>query len=62
MLHEHRRRRLEAQGRGKRFMSYAQAMARLRRAITKVTATGTAPVAIVRKVFGDVAQSPLTRR
>jgi hypothetical protein len=37
-------------------MGYAQAMARLRRAITKVAATGIAPVAIVRELFGDVAQ------
>jgi hypothetical protein len=49
---EYRRRRLEAQGRGARFMGYAQATARLRRAMTKVTATGTAPVAILREVFG----------
>ena len=41
-------------------MGYAQATARLRCAITKVAATGTAPVAIVREVFGDGAQSPLT--
>jgi hypothetical protein len=46
---EYRRRRLEAQGRGERFMSYGEAMARLRRAITKVAATGSAPVAIVRR-------------
>jgi len=32
---EYRRRRLEAQGRGERFMGYAQAKARLRRAITR---------------------------
>ena len=32
---EYRRRRLEAQRRGERFMGYAQAMARLRRAITE---------------------------
>ena len=51
---EYRRRRLEAQGRGERFMSNGQAMARLRRAITKVAATGATPVAIVREVFGDV--------
>ena len=54
MLHEfnqeYRRRRLEAQRRGERFMGYAQATARLRRAIS----TGTALVAIVREVFGDV--------
>jgi hypothetical protein len=35
-------------------MSNGQAMARLRRAITKVAATGATPVAIVREVFGDV--------
>ena len=35
-------------------MSYAQATARLRRSITKVAATGIAPVAIVQEVFGDV--------
>ena len=44
---EYRRRRLEAQRRGEGFMGYAQAKARLRRAITKVAATGAAPVAIV---------------
>jgi hypothetical protein len=44
-------RRLEAQRRGERFMGYAQAKAQLRRAITKVAATGSAPVAIVREVF-----------
>ena len=49
---EYRRRPLEAQGRGEPFMGYAQAKARLRRAITGVAATGTAPVAIVREVFG----------
>ena len=38
-------------------MSYAQATARLRRSIAKVAATGTAPVAIVQEVFGDVPQS-----
>jgi hypothetical protein len=53
---EYRRRRLEAQRRGKRFMGYTQATARLRRAITKVAA-GAEPVAIVREVFG----SPLTK-
>jgi hypothetical protein len=37
-------------------MGYAQAMARLRHAITKVAATAAAPVAIVREVFGDVAR------
>ena len=41
MLHEfnqeYRRRRLEAQGRGEPFMGYAQAMARLRRAILLVS-------------------------
>jgi hypothetical protein len=47
---EYRRRRLEAQRRGERFMSYGQAMARLRCAITKVAAGG-APVAIVPEVF-----------
>jgi len=57
---EYRRRRLEAQRRGERFMGYAQATARLRCAITKVAATGSARVAIVRGVLGDVAQSPLT--
>ena len=41
-----RRRRLEAQRRGERFMGYAQATARLRRAITKVAAPGTASTAI----------------
>jgi len=46
---EYRRRRLEAQRRGERFMGYAQAKARLRRAIAKVAATGNAPVAIVRR-------------
>jgi hypothetical protein len=45
--------RLAAQRRGERFMSYAQATARLRRAITKVAAPGTASTAIVREVFGD---------
>jgi hypothetical protein len=55
---EYRRQRLEAQGRGEQFMGYAQATARLRRAITKVAATGTAPVAIVREVFGDGARLP----
>jgi hypothetical protein len=34
-------------------MGYAQAKGRLRRAIAKVAATGTAPAAIVREVFGD---------
>ena len=34
-------------------MRYAQATARLRRAINKVAANGTAPVAIVREVFGN---------
>jgi hypothetical protein len=43
---EYRRRRLESQRRGEQFMGYAQATARLRRAITKVAATGTGPVAI----------------
>jgi hypothetical protein len=43
--------RLEAQRGGERFMGYAQATARLRRAITKVAATGT--VATVREVFRD---------
>jgi hypothetical protein len=57
---EYRRRRLEAQRRGERFIGYAQAMARLRCAITKVAVTGAVPAAIVREVFGD--QSPLTRR
>ena len=52
---EYPRRRLEAQRRGERLIGYAQAMARLRRAITKVAATGTAPRAIVREVFGGVA-------
>jgi hypothetical protein len=46
---EYRRRRLEAQRRGERFMGYA--MARLRRALTKVAANGTAPVAIVQEGF-----------
>ena len=55
---EYRRRRLEAQGRGERFMGYAQATVQLRRAITKVAATGTAPAGIVREVFGDGAQNP----
>jgi hypothetical protein len=41
-------------------MGYAQVQARLRRAITKVAATGTPPTAIVREVFGDVAQRPLS--
>jgi hypothetical protein len=36
-------------------MGYEQATPRLRRAITKAGATGAAPVAIVREVFGDVA-------
>ena len=36
-------------------MGYAQATARLRCAITKVAATGTAPLVIVREVFGDVS-------
>ena len=49
---EYRRQRLEAQERGERFMGYAQATARLRlrlrRAITKMAATGTPPVAVVR--------------
>jgi hypothetical protein len=49
---EYRRRRLEAQGRGERFTGYAQATARLRRAITRVAANGTAPVPTVREVFG----------
>src|SRR6516165_7552415 len=35
---EYKRRRLEAQRRGERFMGYAQATARLRHAITKVAA------------------------
>jgi hypothetical protein len=48
---EYRRRRLEAQRRGERFMGYAQATARLRRAMMKVAAIGTAPVAIVGEVF-----------
>jgi hypothetical protein len=52
---EYRRRRLEAQGRGERFMGYGEAMAWLRRAITKVGAVNTAPAAIVREVFGDAA-------
>ena len=47
---EYRRRRLEALGRGERFMGYAQATARLRRAIIKVAATAAAPVAIVQEV------------
>jgi hypothetical protein len=59
VLHEfnqgYRRRRLEARRRGERFMGYAQATARLRRAITKVAATGTASMAIVREVFSDAA-------
>jgi hypothetical protein len=46
---EFRRRRLEAQGRGEQFMGYAQATARLRRAIAKV-ASGV-PASIVREVF-----------
>jgi hypothetical protein len=46
---EYRRRRLESQRRGERFMGYAQATARLRHAITKVAASGAAPVAIVRR-------------
>jgi len=32
-------------------MGYARATVRLRRALTKVAATGSAPVAIVRRVF-----------
>jgi hypothetical protein len=48
---EYRRRRLAAAARGERFMGYAQAKARLRRAITNVAATGNAPVAIVWEVF-----------
>jgi len=40
-------------------MGYAQATARLRRAITKVVATGTAGDDR-REVFGDAAQSPLS--
>jgi hypothetical protein len=59
---EYRRRRLEAQGKGEQFMGYEHATARLRRTIVKVAATGTAPVAIVREVFGDVAHSPRPRR
>jgi hypothetical protein len=35
-------------------MNYGQATGRLRRAMMKVAATGAAPVAIVREVFGDV--------
>ena len=57
---EYRRRRVEAQRRGERFMGYAQATARLlRRAITKVVATDADPGAIVREVFGDVAEGRL---
>jgi hypothetical protein len=52
---EYRRRRLEAQRRGERFMGYAQAKERLRGAMVKVAATGSVPVTIVREVFGDVA-------
>jgi hypothetical protein len=48
---EYRRRRLEAEGRGERFMGYTQAKARLRRAIIKVAATGVAPLGIVGEVF-----------
>jgi hypothetical protein len=59
VLHEFnqecRRRRLGAQRRGERFMGYAQATARLRRAITKVAATGNALAAIVWQVFRDAA-------
>jgi hypothetical protein len=58
---KYRLRRLEAKERvrrGERFMGYAKATTRLRRAITKVAATGHLPVAIVREVFGDAA-SPL---
>jgi hypothetical protein len=51
---EYRRRRLESQRRGERFMGYGQATARLRRAMIKVAATGAVPVAIVHEVFGDV--------
>jgi hypothetical protein len=56
---EYRRRRLKRQARGERFMGYAQAPARLRRAIAKVATSGTATAAFVREVFGDVA-FPLT--
>jgi hypothetical protein len=51
---EYRRRRLESRRRGERFMGYAQATARLRRAIIKVPATGASPVDRP-EVFGDVA-------
>jgi hypothetical protein len=51
---EYRRRRLEAARDGRRFMTYRQARARLRKALGKVAAGE--PVAIVREVFG----SPLT--
>jgi hypothetical protein len=37
---EYRRRRIEAQRRGELFMGYAQATARLRRAMARVAATG----------------------
>ena len=40
---EYRRRRLEAQRRGEGFMGYAQAKARLRRAITEVAANRLRP-------------------
>jgi hypothetical protein len=48
---EYRRRRLEAQSRGERYIGYAQAKERLRGAMVKVAATGAAPVAFIREVF-----------
>jgi hypothetical protein len=58
---EYRRRRLEAQRRGERFMGYAQATARLRRAMMKVATTGAVPVAIAQEVFRDVAYATPAR-
>jgi len=43
-------------------MGYARATVRLRRALTKVAATGSAPVAIVRRVFIAIPIAGLTIR
>jgi hypothetical protein len=48
---EYRRRRLAAFEKGKGFVSYAQARAKLQRVLANVAATGTAPPALMKTVF-----------
>jgi hypothetical protein len=52
---EYRRRRLEAQGRGERFMGYAQATARLRRVFVE-TAAGNSTAPLMSRVFEDATR------